>query len=196
MKKDDGYLAKLQDHYARYQCFPSFAEIGKIVGLRSTSSVAALVNRLKARGMLDAGPSGRVVPGADFFRLEVVGSVRAGAPHPEMEAKIGGVFVGTRIVPRPSRSVLLRIKGDSMKDVGLLEGDTVVVEKGAFAKPGDVVVAIVDDAFTVKTLAWDSKGKAFYLEPANRAYAPIRPRTQMEIFGKVVSSFRHYDGTA
>lgn len=123
--KDEDYLAKLRDHFARYRCFPTFADIGKIVGLRSTSSVAHLVRRFKARGLLESGPSGRVMPGPEFFRLEVLGSVRAGAPHPEAEALLGSVLVDGQLIPHPSRSVLLRIKGDSMKDVGLFEGDTV-----------------------------------------------------------------------
>lgn len=193
--KDDEYLAKLQDYFAQNRCFPAFVEIGKLVGLSSTSSVAALVKRFKARGLLESGPTGRVMPGPKFFCREILGSVRAGAPHPEAETLLGSVDVGALLIPTPSRSVLLRIKGDSMQDAGLLEGDTVVVEKGASAKAGDIVVAIVDDAFTVKTLAWDKKAQAFYLEPANRAYAPIRPRTQLEVFGRVVGAFRRYSGS-
>lgn len=77
-----------------------------------------------------------------------------------------------------------------MVDAGLLPGDTVVVTKGAPAKPGDVVVALIDNEMTVKTFTQDKRG--FYLEPANKAYKPIRARDQLEIFGLVVGMFRRY----
>ena len=77
-----------------------------------------------------------------------------------------------------------------MIEAGLMPGDTVVVKKGAPTKPGDVVVAIVDNEFTVKYLALDRRG--FFLKPGNRAYTPIRPKDDLEIYGLVVGMFRKY----
>ena len=74
-------------------------------------------------------------------------------------------------------------------DAGILDGDTVVVEKRG-AAVGDIVVAIVDNAFTLKILARE-KGR-FVLRPANKAYAVIRPREDLEIFGVVTGLFRKY----
>lgn len=182
--RDETYLAALRDFYAEHKVLPSYAGIARLLGLRSTSSVSALAGRLKEQGYLEAGPSGRLAPGPRFFEralLDAVGS-RAGA----------ALSVDDHLVPVPSKSVLLRLKDDSMKDAGLLEGDMVVVQKGAPAKPGDVVVAIVQNEFTVKTLMWDEKMREFYLAPANKGCAPIRPHAELEIFGKVVSSFRAY----
>lgn len=190
--RDEAYVGTLRDHYSRHRVFPPFAAIAKLLGLRSTSSVSALVTRLKDRGYLESDPFGRLAPGPRFFEREVLGSVRAGAPHPATETLLATVTIDEHLVPVPSRCVLLRIKGDSMQDAGLLEGDTVVVQKGAPSKPGDIVVAIVDDEFTVKTLAWDDRAQEFYLRPANKAYGPIRPRENLELFGKVVSAFRSY----
>jgi len=70
-----------------------------------------------------------------------------------------------------------------------------VVQKGAPAKPGDIVVAIVDNDFTVKFLAYDDKAEEFYLQPGNQAYPTIRPEFSFEVFGKVVGSFRKYAGS-
>ncbi len=85
---------------------------------------------------------------------------------------------------------MLSIKGDSMIDAGIMPGDTIVVKKGDPANEGDIVVAIVDNEFTVKYLARDKRD--FFLKPGNKAYPPIRPQDHLEIFGLVVGSFRKY----
>ena len=77
-----------------------------------------------------------------------------------------------------------------MTDAGIMPGDTVIVEKNAPAKPGDIVVAIVDCEFTVKYLAYDTNG--FFLRPGNAAYEPIRANESLEIFGLVVGVYRKY----
>ena len=87
--------------------------------------------------------------------------------------------------------MLLRVRGDSMKDAGLLEGDLVLVLKGAPAKAGDIVVAIVDNQFTVKYLAQDKRG-GFFLRPGNVAYEPIRAKSDLELYGRVVGALRKY----
>jgi len=95
-----------------------------------------------------------------------------------------------RLVPRPAKSVLIRVKGDSMIDAGILDGDTVVVEKRGGASVGDIVVAIVDNEYTLKIMARE-KGR-FVLRPANKAYAVIRPGDGREIFGVMTGLFRKY----
>lgn len=77
-----------------------------------------------------------------------------------------------------------------MIDAGILDGDTVVVEKRAAASVGDIVVAIVDNEFTLKRLRRE-KGRPV-LRPANKAYAVIRPKENLEIFGVVTGLFRKY----
>lgn len=77
-----------------------------------------------------------------------------------------------------------------MQEAGLLEGDTIVVVKGAPYKVNDIVVAIVDTEFTVRYLAHDKSG--FYLKPGNKAYAPIQTKDHLDVFGLVVGSFRKY----
>jgi repressor LexA len=75
-----------------------------------------------------------------------------------------------------------------MIDAGIFDGDLVVVEKGTTAKRGDIVVAIVDDQFTLKRL--DSERGQFILRAENKAYAPIRPDHGLEIFGVMVGLVR------
>lgn len=192
---DETYLQKLQDYYATHRVLPSFAQIGELLGLKSSSSVAALAKRFKERGYLESGPTGRLAPAKRFFEREVVDTVRAGTPHPAFGNPLRTLSIDEHLVAIPSKSVLLEVRGDSMEDAGLFEGDIVVVQKGAPAKPGDIVVAIVDNDFTVKFLAYDEKAEEFYLQPGNQAYQAIRPEFSFEVFGKVVGSFRRYAGS-
>lgn len=188
--RDADHLAKLRDYYAAHRVLPSFKSIGELVGMRSTASVSGLVKRLTAAGFLNSTPDRRLQPGRSFFEREILDSVQAGLPQPANDNRLEGFNIDEYLIDSPSRTVLLSVKGDSMVEAGLMPGDTVVVRKGAPAKLGDIVVAIVDNEFTIKYLASDKTG--FYLAPGNKAYAPIRARDYLELFGLVVGSFRKY----
>lgn len=190
MGNDSNYLSRLRDYYADHGVLPSYSTIMELLGLRSKSPVAALVARLKLLGFLESTPDKRLKPGPRFFEREVFESVRAGLPTPASDDQRDTLTIDQYLVERPSQTVLVRVKGDSMIDAGIHSGDTVVVEKNVTANVSDLVIAIVDNEFTLKTLARED-GK-FILEPANPAYPVIRPRGQLEIFGVVVGLFRKY----
>lgn len=188
---DDGqYLAKLQDYYARHRVLPSYASIGALIGLNSKASVAEMVLRLKSHGFLESSPDRRLKPGKRFFERLVAESVRAGFPSPAAEAAPEALTIDEHLVRHPSRSVLVTVKGDSMIDAGIHAGDVVVVEKRVAANPGDIVVAIIDNEFTLKRL--DREKGRIVLRPENKAYPVIRPKGDAEIFGVVVGLFRKY----
>lgn len=190
MENDAHYLAKLQDYYADYGVLPPYSTIMSLVGFKSKSPVAALVARLKLQGFLESTPDKRLKPGRRFFERPVYDSVRAGFPSPAGDARHDTLTIDEYLVNHPSRTVLVTVKGDSMADAGILPGDTVVVEKRAVANAGDMVIAIVDNEFTLKTLGRE-KGE-FILISANPAYPVIRPKGELEIFGVVVGQFRKY----
>lgn len=190
MENDADYLAKLRDYYADHGVLPPYSTIMSLVGFKSKSPVAALVARLKLQGFLESTPDKRLKPGRRFFERPVYDSVRAGFPSPAGDAHHDTLTIDEYLVSHPSCTVLVTVKGDSMADAGIMPGDTVVVEKRAAANAGDMVIAIVDNEFTLKTLGRE-KGK-FVLVPANPAYPVIRPRGDLEIFGVVVGQFRKY----
>ena len=175
MSNDRSYLTLLQDYYAQHRALPSYASIGQLLGLKSKSSVAAMVARLKLAGYIDSTPDKRLAPTRRFFARPLAESpVHAGMPNPVEDA--------------PGDALTIGVKGDSMMDAGILDGDLVVVEKTAAAKRGDVVVAIVDGQFTLKTL--DLERGTFILRPENKAYPVIRPEGDLEIFGVMVGLVR------
>ncbi len=191
MANDGQYLARLQDYYARHRVLPSYARIGTLVGLNSKASVAGLVQRLKAEGFVESTPDRRLKPGRRFFERPVTESVQAGLPTPAPDIIAPDtITIDERLIPNPSKTVLIKVKGDSMVDAGILEGDLVVVEKRASANVGDIVVAIIDNEFTLKRLHKD-RGR-IVLKPENKAYPVIRPKGLAEIFGVVVGLFRTY----
>ena len=187
---DAAYLAKLRTYWKQHQSFPAMSKLTTVVGLSSTSSVFALVGRLTEAGYLER-VDGRIAPTRRFFARPLLGRVRAGVPEPASQEQPEVLTIDDFLIDDPNRTALVTVRGDSMKDVGLLEGDLVVVETNAATRPGDIVVAVVDGEMTVKTLRTDRAGE-YFLEPANAAYQPIRPSGSLEIVGVVVGQFRRY----
>lgn len=188
--RDHEYLNVLRDYYAKHHALPSFSVIATMVGLKSTSAVSAMVNRLKSENHLESAPDKRLKPGKRFFEREILGSVQAGLPTPASDLLVEYLSIDSHLIDQPSRTLLLTVKGDSMIDAGLLHDDIVIVKKGAPTRHGDIVVAVVDNEFTIKYLATDKDG--FYLKPGNKSYSDIRPNGHLEVFGLVVGSFRKY----
>ena len=189
MSNDRSYLASLQDYYARHRAFPSYSSIGGLLGLRSKSSVAALVARLKLGGYIESTPDRRIAPTRRFFERPLAEApVQAGLPNPIDDAPGDALTIDDYLIDNPSQTVLVRVKGDSMIDAGIFEGDLVVVEKRNAARRGEIVIAIVDNQFTLKRL--DLEGGRFILRPENKAYPVIRPEGTLEIFGVMVGLVR------
>ncbi len=94
------------------------------------------------------------------------------------------------LVDKPSSTTLIPVRGDSMIEAGIHDGDIAVVEKRNLANLGDIVVAIVDNEFTLKTL--DKERGKYILRPANPAYPVIRPQGTLEIFGVLIGLIRKY----
>ena len=190
MGNDSDYLSKLQDYYATHGVVPAYSTLMQVVGFRSKSPVAALVNRLKLAGYLESTPDRRLRPGKRFFERPIYESVQAGFPSPAADTQHDALTIDEYLVEHPSKTVLVTVKGDSMSGAGIQGGDIVVVEKRGDAKVGDIVIAIVENEFTLKYL--DKEKSGFVLRPANLAYPVIRPKGHLEIFGVVVGLFRKY----
>jgi len=182
--------------YASKQGYPpTVREIGRAVGLHSSSTVHAHLANLEKVGLLRRDPTKpraiellvdrakRAVRGSG---LPLVGQVAAGAPvlaeenieeYVEVPSMIGG----------DEGDYILQVKGDSMKDAGILAGDYVVVQKADDAPDGEIVVALIDDEATVKRFYREKDHVR--LQPANKAYKPIRT-PDAKLLGRVVGVFR------
>jgi repressor LexA len=184
---------------------PTVREIGDAVGLASPSTVHAHLANLERAGLLRRDPTkpraieliGRrreelTAPRGDTVpRLPLLGRIAAGGPLLAEEAIEDEIAV-----PEPlgrNADFLLRVKGESMIEAGILDGDIVVVHRQADARGGDIVVALVGDdeaadEATVKTFHREKDGR-IRLQPENSSLAPLYPE-HVEVLGKVTGVFR------
>ncbi len=175
---------------------PSVREIANAVGLKSTSTVHGHLQRLEKRGLLHRDAmkprAMEVVGDPNFIRnsttaVPVVGHVQAGIPilaeqNLEDYVTIPDVMLGK------GNHFILRVHGDSMMDVGILDGDYIIVRQQSEAANGDIIVALIDDSATVKRFFKEADG-IFRLQPENAAMEPIYTK-ELTILGEVVSLFR------
>jgi SOS-response transcriptional repressor LexA len=182
------YLSSLQDYFAQHQVIPSITKLCELWEISGRSWAHRLVQRMKDEHFLDESPGRRLRPGERFFERQVVDKVRAGLPEAANDAPTESLSIDRFLVGKPSETELFQVRGDSMIEAQIAEGDFVVIERRAFANPGDIVLARVDGEYTLKYLARDRKG--FYLEAANPAYQAIRPEHALQVHGVMVGLFR------
>jgi repressor LexA len=186
---------------------PSVREIGEAVGLSSSSTVHSHLNALENKGFIRRDPSsaraltvlGRHNETTDkanpiaaarlprnVVELPLVGRVAAGIPTLAEENVEESLILPTQIVGDAS-SFLLTVKGESMIDAGILDGDYVVVKEQPTANNGEIVVALIDDEATVKTFYREPD--RIRLQPENSSMKPIYTR-DITILGKVIALLR------
>jgi repressor LexA len=187
----------IKRYSAKYGYPPTVRDIGKAVGLASSSTVHAHLANLERIGLLRRDPSkpraielfDRAAAGVRGFvkpGLPLVGHVAAGQPV-FAEENIEDYIQTPGFAGGDDGEYLLRVRGDSMKKIGMMEGDLVVVRPQETANDGDVVVALIGDEATVKRFFQESDHVR--LQPENDAIQPIRS-AEVKILGKVVGLMR------
>ena len=166
---------------------PSVREIGAAVGLRSTATVSYHMTQLQSKGLVsfEAGKKRALsAPGARTGQIPIVGVVTAGLPILAVENREG--FLSWEGDPA---CFALRVRGDSMINAAIRDGDLVVVRPQKTAEDGQIVVAMLEDEATVKTFR--RKGDRIWLQPENPAYEVIESKA-LQIIGLVKAVVRYY----
>ena len=170
---------------------PTYAEMLDLFDYRSKNAVFGLLDRLEETGYVVKDANGRIALLPKLTgTVRILGSIAAGFPTQEEEQETDAVTLDEYLVKDPDHSYMLTVRGDSMIDAGILPGDVVLVEKGPRPRQNDIVVACVDDEWTLKYYVRDAAGVR--LEPANRKYKFIRPQHSLEIGGVVRAVIRKY----
>jgi repressor LexA len=185
----------IKRYSAKYGYPPTVRDIGKAVGLASSSTVHAHLANLEKAGLLRRDPSkpralelldraaeAVVTPGG----LPLIGSVAAGQPI-LAEENIEDYVQVPEIAGGGEGEYVLRVRGDSMKNAGILPGDFVVVRPQDTAGDGEIVVALVGEEATVKRFFREADHVR--LQPENETMDPIRSR-EVRVLGRVVGVFR------
>lgn len=183
---------------------PSIREICKAVGLSSTSSIHYHLDNLEQMGYISRPKSKKrciEILENDFYmdsassigvpeysNVPIIGSVAAGQPILAAE-NIDGYFPVPTTYLTNNQTFMLRIKGNSMVNAGILNNDLVLVQQSSSAKNGEIIIALIDDSATCKTFY--KEDEYIRLQPENDSYEPIYVR-ECNIIGKVIGLFRSY----
>ncbi len=163
----------------------------QLFGYRSKGGVSCLVGHLLERGILERDRSGRLLPTFHLeSRLKLLGNIQAGFPSPAEEELADTLSLDEFLIRKPQSSYLVKVTGDSMIEAGIMPGDLVIVERGRDPRPGDIVIAEVDGAWTMKYFG--KRGNRIFLQAANKKYAPFFPSEKLTIGGVVVANVRKY----
>lgn len=172
---------------------PSVRDIRSALGIKSTATVHGYLERLEKKGYIrkESGKSRTLtVDGTSPVtrKVPIIGKITAGLPILAVENFEGYVdFSETKY--KSDELFALRVSGTSMIEAGILDGDIVIVSNRRYAENGDIIVALIDDAATVKT--YYKENGHFRLQPENSTMEPIITK-DLTVLGKVVASIRYY----
>lgn len=179
---------------------PSLSDLAVAFGVRSKNAIAKVVNALVRGGHLQKDPKGRIkilereeprgIGLLAALTLPLFGPIAAGFAAPAEEQAEEMVALEDYLVRDRTNTFLLRVKGDSMIDASIREGDLVIVERGKEPKVNDIVVGVLDGEFTLKRLKRD-KGK-FYLQAENDRYPDLYALEELNVAGVVRGVIRRY----
>jgi len=169
---------------------PGYREIMELTGFRSKNAVFKLLEKMVASGLIEKDTHGRITP-KRLPGTPLLGLVEAGFPSPAEEELLDTIDFDEFLVPNKESTYILKVKGDSMIEAGIVPGDMVIVERRANYKPGQIVVAMVDGEYTMKHLRKTRTGD-YFLEPANSKYQPIYPQENFRVEAVVTAVVRKY----
>lgn len=197
---------KLYSFFNKNRRMPSYSEICTLFEVKSKDTAYKAVQKLLAAGYIETDEMGRVLPKEHYFEkrtkhrspiqfkrdLFLLGLVEAGFATPAEEQMLDRISLDEWLLGDDSTGYfMLQVKGDSMIDAGIRDGDMVIVERTDNARTGDIVVASVDGGFTIKYLR-EKNGKP-YLQPANTDFPDIYPEESLEISAVLRSLVRKYE---
>lgn len=180
----------LINYYKHYKQLPTYDDLAGLFGVKSKGSLHKYVQKFVDDDLIARSDTGRLIPTTKLYGLRVLGSVQAGFPSPAEEELVDTLSLDQFLIEEPASSYLLQVSGDSMIDAGIVEGDMVIVDRARLPKVGDIVIAQVDNDWTMKFLM--KKGSKMFLRAANSKYPDIHPRDELSIGGVVRSVIRKY----
>lgn len=203
-KKEREVLEFLAQFQKQYSYSPTLSEIAKATGHRSNSTVHTLIKSLVEKGYVQkVDGNTRVLRITDdkvalamtgippSLEIPLMGFIAAGSPLEPYTDPNASLFISSSLISGKRTAYALQVKGNSLIEDGILDGDYVVIEKVEEVSEGDIVVAIVDDNLATLKKFYKEDGRVV-LRPANAQMQPIYPNTLI-IQGKVVGLIRRFN---
>jgi len=169
---------------------PGYQEMMAMLEFKSKNAVYKLLNRMVDDGTVSKDSRGKIIPNRLVGEVPMLGLVEAGIPTAAEADTYDTMSLDDYLVGDKEGTYILEVKGDSMIEEGIKEGDLVVVERRGEPKDGDIVIAEVDGGWTMKYFR-KHLGR-IYLEPANKNYKPIYPTYDLKIAAVVKGVIRKY----
>ncbi len=200
--KQEKILAFIMEYVNDKGYPPSIREIGNEFGISSLRGVTVHLDALERKGMIKRlstsrsitviGKTGATSPNRNVSFVPLIGTISAGVPITANENVETQIPVPQEMIYNVKKPFALRVKGDSMINAHIMDGDYVVLKEQNTAENGDMVAVLLGDEATVKHIQFTQDGAR--LLAANPAYAPIEvKREDSKIMGKVIGLIRNYD---
>lgn len=184
-------ILKLRQFHRSHKRLPSYVEMMRLFDVRSKNAVWRIMQKLADQGLVRKDATGKWMPGKNLNTVKVLGEIQAGWPSPAEEELVDTISLDDYLIENQQATFLLRVSGLSMSGAGIMPGDLVLVERGRIPKPNDIVIARVDDEYTLKRYIKD--GGRVVLVPENPEFQSIYPESELMIEGVVVGVVRKYN---
>ena len=192
MRPDKNYTKKidtLRDFFRNGWVYQSFEQMSQLLGYANPAWAKRFFEKLLTEGMLTL--ENRVyMPTNRLIGYHLFESVRAGLPFTPETHPTSQVDLEKYLIEHPASTYFVKVKGDSMEDAGIRQGDIVILDRSLTPKNGDIVIASLDGDVTLKY--FEKKWDILSLIPANPKYEPIIVDWPCEILGVVAGSIRKY----
>lgn len=199
-ERQEQVLELIRTYQLEYGTSPTLRELRELLKVSSDNGILKHLDALEEKGYISRRDGSRSIEMLESVkkrldtpsdtRLPLLGMIPAGGPVLSEEYISRWYTIGEDLVYKMNGSFLLKVKGDSMIDAGIHEGDIIIVCSKVQPKVGDIVVALVDNGNTVKRLMRDRSG--YYLMPENKKHKPIHPKYGLNIQGVVTGLVRLY----
>ncbi len=183
-------LKKIRRFYRDNKRMPTLGEIRSMLGFRSRNAAFKLVNKLVEQEFVEKDEKGYLLPKHLYGQVQVLGEVEAGIPASAEQDYSASLSMDEYLLSNRETTYMLKVRGYSMQDAGIMPGDMVIAEKGREAKYGDIVIAEVDTGWTMKY--FQKVNGRICLLPANKDFQPIYPEQEMNISAVVTAVVRKY----
>ncbi len=188
----DQYLKKLRQFYWRHKRMPSYAELARALNFKSKHAAQYWIDKWQTRAIIKKDKVGRLLPGRLFMPLKLLGTITAGWPSPAEEELADTISLDDWLIENKEASFMLKVSGESMIEAGIRPGDMVILNRQRSPRHGDIVVAEIDQEWTLKF--YEKRGGSVWLRPANKKFKILKPKEELRIAGVVTSVIRKYHG--
>lgn len=197
--KEKQLLSYIEEYQLANGSSPTVKEMRRHMGLKSDGFVIHCLKSLVEKGAIRKGSTPRSIKllpvvreklNSNTVKIPVLGAIPAGGPVISEENVEDWISFEAGQIENPQDTFILRVRGDSMIDAGIFEGDFVIATAKKSPRSGDIVIALVDGGSTVKRYMTQS-GKS-YLKAENAVYKNIYPESELQVQGVVVGLFRWY----